>query len=93
MEQINQYNPPPNPAKTTDARYAGYVDLYGDESWELDALEPNVIVALVRDAIELHMDAAIMEDTKAEVEAEREQLTEAASRWSEVADFLDGDAA
>lgn len=56
MEQIEEYNPPPNPAKQDDARYAGYVELYGDESWELDALEPAILSGLVEDAILAVMD-------------------------------------
>ena len=51
MDQVEQYSPPPNPARESDTRFAGYVNLYGDESWELDALEPAVIAALVNDAI------------------------------------------
>ena len=46
-EQIDIYNPPPNPAKQTDARFAEYQMKYGDESWELDALEPKVIDELI----------------------------------------------
>lgn len=48
MDQIEQYDPPPNPAKESDSRYKGYLELYGDESWELDALEPAVLAALIR---------------------------------------------
>ena len=48
MDQIDQYGPPPNPAKVTDARFADYAVEYGDQSWELDALEPAVIVELIR---------------------------------------------
>jgi hypothetical protein len=48
MDQIEQYDPPPNPAKETDSRFEGYIQQYGEESWELDALEPNVLVALIR---------------------------------------------
>lgn len=51
MNQVEEYEPPPNPAKQTDSRFQGYVDQYGDESWELDALEPSVIVALIRENI------------------------------------------
>jgi len=47
-EQVEQYNPPPNPAKMTDARYTGYVAEYGEECWELDALEPTVLAELIR---------------------------------------------
>jgi len=48
QDQIKKYNPPPNPAKVTDSRFDSYRDLYGEESWELDALEPQVLVDLVR---------------------------------------------
>jgi hypothetical protein len=51
MDQIRKYKPPPNPAKVTDSRAEGYIAKYGRESWELDALEPKVLVALVEDAI------------------------------------------
>jgi hypothetical protein len=51
MDQIEQYDPPPNPAKATDARFASYVAVHGDECWELDALEPQVLADLVRDAV------------------------------------------
>lgn len=54
-EQIEEYRPPPNPAKTTDARFKAYQDEHGDESWELDALDPETITELVRE----HTEAAI----------------------------------
>lgn len=47
MEQIEQYQPPPNPAKTTDSRYESYIIEHGDESWELDALDPRVLTRLI----------------------------------------------
>ena len=47
-DQIDLYNPPPNPAKSTDSRFQGYMNEHGDESWELDALEPQVLADLVR---------------------------------------------
>ena len=48
MPQIEQYNPPPNPAKELDPRFQFYQEQYGDESWELDALNPRILGALVR---------------------------------------------
>ncbi|MDB5177507.1 MAG: hypothetical protein JWN75_1175 [Candidatus Saccharibacteria bacterium] len=47
MEQVEQYNPPPNPAKVTDSRFEAYQQKFGDESWELDALSPEVIQDLI----------------------------------------------
>lgn len=56
-DQIEQYSPPPNPAKETDSRFAAYADQFGEESWELDALEPNVLVNLIRSNIRPLIDA------------------------------------
>lgn len=56
MDQVEQYNPPPNPAKETDSRFAGYRAEFGDESWELDALNPDVLASLVADAVACRMD-------------------------------------
>lgn len=49
--QVQEWNPPPNPAKETDSRYAKYRNEFGDESWELDAVEPNTLRTLVEDEI------------------------------------------
>lgn len=54
MEQIEELNPPPNPAKLTDSRFQGYALRYGRESWELDALEPEYLEGLIRGKV-LHL--------------------------------------
>jgi hypothetical protein len=51
MDQIKKYNPPPNPAKLTDARCAEYIKKYGKSSWELDALEPRLMQRLIESHI------------------------------------------
>lgn len=51
MDQVDEYNPPENPAKTTDSRYYQYTDRFGDSSWELDALEPRILAGLVESAV------------------------------------------
>ena len=56
MDQVRQYDPPPNPAKMSDSRASGYVLEYGNESWELDALEPSVLADLVRTQVEAYRD-------------------------------------
>ncbi len=52
MEQINQYNPPPNPAKKSDPRSRTYMRNHGNESWELDALTPETLNELLITHIE-----------------------------------------
>jgi hypothetical protein len=62
MDQIKKYNPPPNPAKTTDGRAKKYIARFGHESWELDALSPKVLAGLVRSRVQgLVSDEALME--------------------------------
>lgn len=56
MKQIEEYKPPHNPAKITDPRAKGYVKLFGQKSWEVDALTPPVMTKIVKDAIYDEMD-------------------------------------
>lgn len=51
MAQIEEYDPPPNPAKISDPRAGWYIKKHGEQSWELDALTPDVLEQIVRDAV------------------------------------------
>ncbi len=89
MSQIEEYGPPPNPAKETDSRFASYLELYGDESWELDALEPQVLVDLIERAI-----LGIRDDEQYErmvaLENEGIRLLETVeTRWGDVVSYLE----
>jgi hypothetical protein len=88
MDQVNQYGPPPNPAKTTDSRFEDYQRQYGDESWELDALEPQVLTDLVRSSITDVMDSDLMEAAQAEERKAKRLLSLAADNWHDVAEYL-----
>lgn len=68
MEQVDEIKPPPNPAKVTDSRFAGYQQRYGDESWELDALPPAYIDNLVRQEIDLYVHDGKMQDRRDKIE-------------------------
>ena len=84
MDQVRQYDPPPNPAKVTDSRFASYVERYGEESWELDALEPQAIVDLVRKAVEEVRDEEAWDEAKDREQEARDQLAKVAKRWNEI---------
>jgi hypothetical protein len=88
MDQIRRYNPPPNPAKVSDPRAKEYVREFGDDSWELDALRPNVLTALVRNEIESLIDSEEWEDSQEEYQAEKAELNALHKNWSAVSDFL-----
>jgi hypothetical protein len=50
-DQVRRYRLPNNPAKDKDPRYPAYHQQFGDKSWELDALAPDVLVDLVGDEL------------------------------------------
>ncbi len=81
FDQVQQYNPPPNPAKETDSRFRNYLDRYGDESWELDALDPNTLVALIRKTVKEYIDGSTWEEEMRDEERERNKLLEVAENW------------
>lgn len=49
--QVKQYSPPPNPTKLSDSRSSGYIEEFGESSWELDALSPKVISDLIEENV------------------------------------------
>lgn len=91
MNQVEQYNPPPNPAKETDARFASYLEEYGEESWELDALEPTVLATLIEDNILALRDDDAWEESSERERVERERLALAADRWDDVVRMVEED--
>lgn len=70
MEQVEEYDPPPNPAKKTDSRAKGYIEKYGKSSWEVDALPPPVLQQIIRNAFEEYVDLQIMEEIKQQERAD-----------------------
>lgn len=71
MDQIDELNPPPNPAKTTDSRARDYIAKFGNESWELDALEPKMITSLIQANIDVIRDPELWEQ---KVEQRHEEI-------------------
>jgi len=74
MAQVQKYNPPPNPAKNTDSRFQEYGKLYGGSSWELDALNPTVLRALISDEVMLEVDQTLLKAAMQRDEDGRERL-------------------
>jgi len=73
-DQIDLYRPPVNPAKVTDTRVKEYIAKHGNHSWELDALKPEVIDALIADAIEINLDQKRFNLALERQEVERQAL-------------------
>jgi hypothetical protein len=83
MAQIEEVNPPANPAKQTDARFESYRALYGDESWELDALSPTYLHKLVEDNVTPHIDTEAWERSKARIARIKARITDIADNFKD----------
>jgi hypothetical protein len=87
-DQIERYHPPPNPAKVTDSRAAAYIEEFGDESWELDALDPTAISTLIREAVADIIDQEAWDEATAKELQGRRLLEKASEKWEAVAEFI-----
>lgn len=88
MDQVLLHSPPPNPAKITDSRADAYIDEYGPTSWELDALEPSVIAALLTEEIQSHIDPDIWEEVEQQEEEKKAILRKLHDRWADIKETL-----
>ncbi|MEU0522731.1 hypothetical protein [Streptomyces niveus] len=91
MDQVEEHQPPPNPAKLTDSRAAGYIEQHGHSSWELDALEPTLLDQLIEDEIHAWRDDALWDAATRAMERERDLLEAVSRRWSDVAVLVAGE--
>lgn len=89
MDQVELYRPPPNPAKETDSRHAGYVATYGTPySWELDALSPRVIDDLIDAELRAEVDEEQWEEAMARETQNRRHIADVAENWAGVTNWL-----
>ena len=89
MNQVNTYNPPPNPAKITDSRCGKYIDQYGDESWELDALQPQMLVNLITSEVTALRDDEIYRAVCDREKQEKEELQKLADHYIAAISYLE----
>jgi hypothetical protein len=90
MDQVEAYNPPPNPAKLTDSRVGGYMVQFGSDSWELDALEPAVLEDLITKTIQSYCEQDKYDEHVEREEEETALLQSAAREWDTIAETLEG---
>lgn len=90
LDQVEMYAPPPNPVKNTDSRANGYrrmirahnIEVSGDPEhpwdpdtcWEMDALDPSVVVGLVQAAIDDCRDPDLWEISEDQAAQDRAKL-------------------
>lgn len=73
-DQITQYKPPPNPAKKTDPRAKKFIKKHGSQSWEVDALRPEVLNTLLEGAIVSMIDVKKYKDVLKEEKTDIKKL-------------------
>jgi hypothetical protein len=81
-EQIEKFQLPSNPAKTTDSMVRGWIETHGNVAWELDALEPHELDKIVTEAITQQIDTTILNERTETVQKNREWIR------SKVSDYL-----
>lgn len=72
--QVQQYSPPPNPAKMADPRAEKYIAKYGRSSWEVDALPPRVLKQIIEGEIAKLLNRPLMDAIIAREEEDKELL-------------------
>ena len=95
LDQIEQFNPPPNPVKNTDSRANGYRAMIADHNeengtdwdpdtcWEMDALDPSEVVRIVQEAIDNIRDPGALAERQAEFEADQKKLDDLIAQLDE----------
>lgn len=88
MPQIRELNPPPNPAKMTDSRFASYQERFGTKSWELDAVSPERLVAIIQAQIDSVCDREIFDAQITEERRGRAVYRSLSENWAEAEQLL-----
>lgn len=83
-DQIEEYSPPPNPTKLTDSRASKYIADFGYECWELDALRPDVIDGLIRNAVTRLCDLDLLEEARGREKKAKYALEAVADDWRNI---------
>lgn len=69
-------------AKEFDPRYRWYVEMFGEEAWELDAMNPNVLRKRVADSLGEYIDTVSWAQCKVVEAAEQETVRKIAARMN-----------
>lgn len=92
MDQVLEYEPPPNPAKSTDSRYSRYAAEHGESCWEVDALEPRTLTTIIEEAFQSVTDLDLMGEVIAKEKKERKHLVAALPKLvADIAEAIEAD--
>ncbi len=91
INQVHKFNPPPNPAKITDSRAKAYIAEFGSDSWELDALDPNVLIGLIQSTLDNIIDPDKWDEIEQRIAEHKKTLQAIADNYEELQDGINGD--
>lgn len=75
-EQVEEHNLPPMPGKATSSRAAGFIARHGRlVQVEVDALPPDVLLGLFRDALDEWWDESVWEEVMLQEESDEGRLS------------------
>jgi hypothetical protein len=77
--------------KKKDTRHGWFTRRYGDQCWELDALDPNALREMVEAAILEHIEPMAWARCKTAEKAERESIQDVVGKWKDAQDAASGD--
>lgn len=80
-DQVERFSLPSIKLKPRSQKYDEYVARFGNNAWELDALEPDFIPTLIKNELESTMDMNLWADNRLKLEEFRR---EAAGRLGSV---------
>jgi len=81
QDQIQKYGLVSNPAKRADPRSKLYLRRYGEECWELDAIEPHELQKLVKETILQYIDLERWKHMENRLMTERNEVKDEMSKW------------
>jgi len=73
-DQVLRYGLKPNPTKRADTRSGAYEAQYGNQCWELDAIEPNELQRIVNTTVETFIDVDKWNEAVKQTKKDRIQL-------------------
>jgi hypothetical protein len=89
MDQIKQYDLPPQYSKMSDPRAEAYRQKYGSHSWELDALDPITLNDLVEGAVKGVRDEDKWNESLEREAEETNALRNVHKHWLKVVKYCD----
>lgn len=90
VDQIEEYNPLPQPVKQQDGRWKQYVKETGlNQSWELDALKPTVLRELIDLEIDQILNVSLWNKAIDDQNVDRSLLKKAADHWDKVTKYVE----